>query len=107
MVFGHNLHHMALFEIPRTGFCMVFQRASFDFSCPGADFGAQDRILDPQVDMLARGPFLVNFGVLKKNWICDEIILWWVGRGIPPAQMNSMVPGIHLGVLLCRKAPLF
>ena len=38
MVFGHNLHYMAPFAIPRAGFCMVFQRASFVFSCPGTDF---------------------------------------------------------------------
>ena len=67
MVFGHNLHYMALFEIPRTGFCMVFQRASFVFSCPGADFGAQDRILDSQVDMLACGPFFGQFWGPEKS----------------------------------------
>ena len=38
MVFGHNLHYMAPFAIPRAGFCIVFQRASFVFSFPGADF---------------------------------------------------------------------
>ena len=38
MVFGHNLHYMAPFGIPRPGFCMVFQRASFVCSCPGTDF---------------------------------------------------------------------
>ena len=57
---------MARFAIPRPGFCMVFQRASFDFSCPGADFGAQNRILDPQVDILARGPFWGQKWVPKK-----------------------------------------
>ena len=67
MVFGHNLHYMAPFAIPRPGFCMVFQRAPFVFSCPRADFGAQNRILDPQVDMLARGPFFVNVEILKNT----------------------------------------
>ena len=66
MVFGRNLHYMAPFGIPRTGFCMVFQRASFVFSCPGADFGAQNLILDHQVDIWAWEPVLVNFGDLKK-----------------------------------------
>ena len=65
IVFGHNLHHMAPFAIPRAGFCMVFQRASFVFSCPGPDLGAQDRILEPQVDILAWGPFWLNFWVPK------------------------------------------
>ena len=66
----------------------------------------QVRIWDLQDDILGRDLFGSILGS-RKNWICDEIILWWVGRGIPPAQMNSMVPGIHLGVLLCPKGPLF
>ena len=33
--------------------------------------------------------------------------LWWGFRGIPPAQMNSMVPGTHMGRLLCPKPSLF
>ena len=35
------------------------------------------------------------------------MILWWGYRGIPSAQMNSMVPGTHLGVLVCPKTFLF
>ena len=58
MVVGHNLHNMAPFAIPNTGFCMVFQRASFVFSCPGADVWAQERIFGSRVNMLARGPFM-------------------------------------------------
>ena len=45
MVFVRNLHYMASFAIPRAGFCMVFQRASFAFSCPGVDLGARGQIL--------------------------------------------------------------
>ena len=63
MVFGHNLHHVAPFEIPRAGFCMVFQRASFVFSCPGADFGSQ-------VNILGWGAFWAEKMVPKK------IVLW-------------------------------
>ena len=70
MVLGHNLHHMAPFEIPRAGFCMVFHRASFVFSCPGAGLGAQDRILDPQVNILGWGPFWHQKVVPKK------VVLW-------------------------------
>ena len=33
-VFAHTLHYMAPFAIPNTGFCMVFQRASFVFFMP-------------------------------------------------------------------------
>ena len=43
----------------------------------------------------------------RKACFCDEIILWWVGRGIPPAQMNSMVPRTHMGRLLCPKPWFF
>ena len=66
MVLGHNLHYMAPFGILRTGFCMVFQRASFVFSCPGTDFGAQDLIFGPGVNILARGPFLGQKWAPKK-----------------------------------------
>ena len=34
------------------------------------------------------------------------MILWWGFKGIHPAQMNSMVPGSHMGRLLCPKGPL-
>ena len=112
MILGHNLHHMAPFEIPRAGFCMVFQRASFVFSCPGADFGAQDRILDPQdqildpqVNVLAWGPFWYQ-KMAPKKMFCGGMILWWGFRGIHPAQMNSMVPGTNMGRLLCPKTIL-
>ena len=33
--------------------------------------------------------------------------MWWGSRGIPPAQMNSMVPRIHMGRRLCPKPSLF
>ena len=85
---------------------MVLRRASFVFSCPGADFGAQDRILDLRVNILARGPFWPQKTAPKKMF-CGGMILWWVLRGIPPAQMNSMVPRSHMGRLLCSKPPLF
>ena len=84
MVFGHTLHYMAPFAIPRAGFCMVFQRASFVFSCPGVEFGARGQIWDPQVDILAWGAFLVNFGVPKNMLL----------RG------NDFVVGIH-GIPSC------
>ena len=66
MVFGHNLRYVAPFDFSRAGFCMVFRRASFVFSWPGVDFGGRGRILDPEVDILAWGRFLSDFGVLKK-----------------------------------------
>ena len=45
---------------------MIFRRASFVFSCPGTDFGAGVRFWNPEVDILARGRFGRDFGVLKK-----------------------------------------
>mgnify|MGYP004200184007 CR=1 FL=1 len=70
MVFGHNLRYMAPFDFSRAGFCMVFRRASFVFSCPGMDFGGPDRILDPQVNILARD----HFGT--KKWSRKKLVLW-------------------------------
>ena len=69
MVFGHNLRYMAPFDFSRAGFCMVFRRASFVFSCPGADFGAQDQILDLQGNILARGPFWPQKIIPKKCFV--------------------------------------
>ena len=43
----------------------------------------------------------------RKRWFCGGMILWWVFKGIPPAQMNSMVPGTHMGRLLSPKPSLF
>ena len=105
MVFGHNLHHMAPFDFSRAGFCMEFRRASFVFSCPGVDLGARIGFWDPQVNILAWGHFGVNLWV-PKTYFCEGIILWWGYMGIPSAQMNSMVPGTHLGVLVCPKTYL-
>ena len=70
MVFGHNLRYMAPFDFSRAGFCMVFRRASFVFSCPGTDFGGWDWILDLQVNILAWGPFWHQKMVPKK------VVLW-------------------------------
>ena len=58
-VFGQNLRYMAPFDFSRAVFCVGFQRASFVFSCLGADFGGRGRILDPQVDILGPGTFFV------------------------------------------------
>ena len=58
MVSGHNLRYMAPFDFSRAGFCMVFRRASFVFSCPGTDFGGPGRILDPRGRHFGPGKFL-------------------------------------------------
>ena len=106
MFFGHNLHYMAPFGNPRTAFCMVFQRASFVFSCPGADFWAQDQILDLGSTFWPGDLFGLNNGPEKK-WFCDGMILSWQFRGNSKTQMNSIVHRTHLGRLLCLKALLF
>ena len=76
MVFGHNLRYMAPFDFSRAGFCMVFRHASFVFSCPGTDLGGRGRILDLQVNILARGPFWPQKMVPKKNvlWRNDFVV---------------------------------
>ena len=43
----------------------------------------------------------------EKKWFCGGMILWWGFTGIHPAQMNSMVPGIHMSRLVCPKPTLF
>ena len=58
MVFGHNLRYMAPFDFSRPGFCMVFQRAYFVFSCPGTDLGGRGRILEPRGRHFGPGMFL-------------------------------------------------
>ena len=60
----------------------------------------------PEVDILARRPFWLNFGV-PKTYFYYEMILSWGFRGFPVTQMNSMVPRTYLGVLLCPKPSFF
>ena len=102
MVFGHNLRYMAPFDFSRAGFCMVFRRASFVFSCPG-------RVWEAGVGFLDLGStFWPGDQKGHKKWsrkklFCGGMILWWGFKGIHPAQMNSMVPGTHMGRLLCPK----
>ena len=106
MVFGHNLHYMAPFAIPRAG-------SAWFFSAHLLFFHARGRICEPGIRLLDLGSTFWPgdlFGVKngsRKTYFCDEIILWWVGRGIPPAQMNSMVPRTHMGRLLCPKSYFF
>ena len=102
-MFCHNLHYMAPFAIPNTGFRIVFQRASFVFR------HARGRIFEPGIGFLDPGSTFWPgdlFGV--KNWsrkklCCDGIILWLVGREFPKTQMNSIIYRTHLGRLLCPK----
>ena len=75
MVFGHNLRYMGPFDFSRAGFCMVFRRASFVFSCPGAEFRGRGRNFGPGVNILARGRFLSDFGVLKKIVLQRNVFL--------------------------------
>ena len=43
----------------------------------------------------------------EQNFVCDEIILWWVGRGFSETEMNSIIYRTHLGRLLCPKPWFF
>ena len=75
-------------------------------------FHARGRILEARVGFwIPRSTFWPGdlFGSKKwsrKKLFCGGIILWWGFRGIHPAQMNSMVPGTHMGRLLCPQTPL-
>ena len=72
MVFGHNLRYMAPFDFSRAGFCMVFRRASFVFSCPGSDFGGQGRILEPRGRLFGLGTFLAPKNGHEKSCFVEE-----------------------------------
>ena len=70
-------------------------------------FHARGRILEAGVGFwISRSTFWPGdlFGPQKwsrKNMFCGGMILWWGFRGFCLTQINSMVPGTHLGVLLC------
>ena len=106
MVFGHNLCYMAPFDFPRAGFCMVFRRASFVFSCPGADFGGRGSDFGFPRSTFWPGDLFGPKKWSRRKLFCGGMILWWGFRGIHPAQMNSMFPRTHVGRLLCPKSPL-
>ena len=77
MVFGHNLRYMAPFDFSRAGFCMVFRRASFVFSCPGTDFGGRGRILEPRGRHFGPGTFFepileARKHIFAREWFCGE-----------------------------------
>ena len=44
--------------------------------------------------------------MVPEKMLCGGMILWWGFKGIPPVQMNSMVPGTHMGRLLCPQPHL-
>ena len=64
--FCHNLHYMALFGIPRPGFCMVFQPGSFVCSCPGTDFEPGIEFWIPRSTCWPGDVFGVKHGSRKK-----------------------------------------
>ena len=95
MVFGH-----IIFE------CMEFRRASFVFFMPRGGFGGPGSDFGTPRSTFWPGDALGSILGSRKTYFCEEMILWWGYKGIPPAQMNSMVPGIHMGRLLCPKTLL-
>ena len=100
------LHLVAPFGVLRGGFCSGFHE---DWLCALVGViwkSSQNRPLGRfWVDVVDWG----DFGCKKwsqKNMFCGGMILWWGCKGIPPAQMNSMVPGSHMGRLLRPQPPL-
>ena len=61
---------------------MVFQRASFVFSCPGADFGAQDRIFGTPGLHFGPRTFLCDIGVPKNTILRGNDLVVGI-QGIP------------------------
>ena len=74
MVFGHNLRYVAPFDFPRAGFCIVFRRASFVFSCPGADLGGRGRIFGPWGQHFGPGTFFGSRMGPEKDSFAEELI---------------------------------
>ena len=70
------------------------------FWSPGSD-------LEPPRSTFWPGDLFGSIVGSRKTYFREEMILWWGYRGIPSAQMNSVVPGTHLGVLVCPKTSLF
>ena len=83
MVFGHNLHLMAPFEILEAGFCTVFRRASFWFLVPGVKFGTRIQDWAIQEDWTPiRGPDLG-----ESPWgIPQGESPWGFPKGIPQGE---------------------
>ena len=52
---------------------MVFRRASFVFSCPGADFGGRGRILEPRGRHFGPGTFFGRFWGPEKDGFAEEL----------------------------------
>ena len=72
MVFSHNLRYMAPFDFSRAGFCMVFRRASFDFSCLGTELGGRGQISEPRGRYFGPGTFFERFwGPEKDSFVRD------------------------------------
>ena len=67
---------------------------------------ASGEILGGWVNILRWGAFWGEKWV-RKNVFCEGMIVWWGFKGIHPAQMNSMVPGTHMGRLFCPKPTFF
>ena len=89
MVFGHNLQHMAPFEILEAGFCTVFRRASFWFSVPGVKSGPGSRI--------GHGLGLAALGSPKGKYFCGRMVLPQGGTGGPKGGMDSRGVATPLG----------
>ena len=73
------------------------------FFMPGGGFGFRFGI--PRSTFWPGELFKPIFGS-RKTYFCEEMILWWGYMGFHPAQINSMVPGIDIGRLLCHQTPL-
>ena len=65
-VFGRNLDLIGPFELFPAGFSTEFQRASFVFSCPGADFWTPGRNLRPRGRHFGPGTFGPILGSRKR-----------------------------------------
>ena len=85
MVFGHNLHLMAPFEILEAGFCTELRRASFWVLCPRVDFWTTDPFLGPPGHHFGPGTFLGQFwGPEKDSFVMKSFCGGSAGESLLP-----------------------
>ena len=71
------------------------------------DFEGRGRILEPQGRHFGLGDIFGPILGSRTTYFCEGMISWCGLRGFCLTQINCMVRGTHLGVLVCPKTSLF
>ena len=102
MIVGHNLHYMAPFGIPRPGFCMFFQPASFVFHAWGRMFEPGIGFWIPRSTFWPGDPFGVKEGSRKNVLRRNHFVMAVQGKIQDPNEFYLLYR-THVGRLLCQK----